>query len=172
MKGDNVNNLLWRDYIYKADKKLDRWIEEEYSENANLVNKYALFNEPISKIYRWYKKHPYEMSSIRSYLKVAEVDYQVIAFIILNYGMVDNKLMCSINPFVIDPKHINKGYGSIVLKNFLENAEEILQAIIDAFDASIDKENIVAIRLFEKMGFKKIGTSPDQTFIYYEKENK
>lgn len=164
-------DILWRDYMIEVDKKLDKWIDEEYSENAEYINKYALYNEPISKLYRWYKKHPYEMSNIRTYLKVAEIDYKVVAFVVINYGMIDNQYVASLNPIVIDPKLMFKGLGTKILINFFENAEEILNTKVDVFDAGIDIDNKVSIHIFEKLGFKEIGRTEDKKFIYYQKEN-
>jgi len=167
---DNI--ISWRDYCVKTDKHLDSWILSDYSENANLLNKYALFNEPISHQYEWYQKHPYEMSNLGSYFKVAIVNNDVVSLIIINYGKDDlGRLVCGINPIIVDPNLINNGYGSFILNDFFKNAEKILNSKIDVFYAGIDEKNIVSKHIFIKFGFKQVGLSEDKEFVYYELEN-
>lgn len=43
------------DYKYEKHKHLDFWIDESKYENAKLINKFGLYNEPLSEIDQYFK---------------------------------------------------------------------------------------------------------------------
>lgn len=45
-----MKTLEWRDYDLSLDKEIDSWILPSYSKNAQLINRYAFFNEPLRTI--------------------------------------------------------------------------------------------------------------------------
>ncbi|KRG11646.1 hypothetical protein ACA29_15950 [Lederbergia galactosidilytica] len=162
--------MKWRNYNINEDKEIDDWILSSYSENANLINSYAFFNEPVSKDYNWYKDHPFETSNIADYFKVVEIDHRPIGLLILNYFKDDqNRLVLGINPIAINPKFINQGFGTRVLSNLLMNVENIVGQKVDVFYAGIDETNRISMKVFKKLGFQEVGRSPnDNEFIYFE----
>ncbi|GIN74444.1 hypothetical protein J14TS2_49190 [Bacillus sp. J14TS2] len=161
--------MKWRDYDIKIDKKIDAWILPSFSDNANLINKYAFFHEPISQQYIWYKEHPSEGSNIANYFKVVEMENEILAFFILNYFKDDHeRLVLGINPMAIHPQHINQGYGTLILSDLITNTETIIGQKVEIIYAGIDEKNAISTNLFLKFGFKEAGRSPDKKFIYYE----
>ncbi|HLT64843.1 MAG TPA: GNAT family N-acetyltransferase [Flavobacterium sp.] len=163
-------NLKWRDYNIDKDKEIDGWILSSYSENADLINSYAFFNESVSEQYNWYMAHPFEMSNIADYFKVVEIDHKPIGLLILNYFKDDkDRLVLGINPIAINPKKINQGFGTSILSDLLINAKKIIGQKVDIFYAGIEEKNIISTKVFKKLGFQEVGRSPDdKEFVYYE----
>jgi N-acetylglutamate synthase-like GNAT family acetyltransferase len=169
MKSMFDQEINWRDYSPESDKNLDLWIASEYHENVAAINKYAFFHEPLSKQYLWYQSNPHEMSTLRTYFKIAEMNGKPMACFILNYGINDEKkLVCGINPFVVNPNNMQKGYGNRILMNFIKHSEIIINDKIDVLFAGIDESNLIAKHIFTKNGFIKTGSSKDGKFGYYQ----
>lgn len=161
--------MKWRDYDINLDRELDDWILESFSENVDLVNKYAFFNTPISKEYKWYQDHPLEMSNIADYFKIVEIEGVTVALFVFNYFRDDHeRSVLGINPMTVHPKLINQGYGTHILSDLVANTEEIIGHKVDAITASIDEENIRSTKVFKKVGFKEVGITDDREFVYYE----
>ena len=110
--------LNFRLYDKKLDIDLEEWSTKEYSEYYNDVHKYALFDESISKLHQWYIDNPDQTGSIFDRIVVVEEDDLKVAIIVINYfeSERDNKIVLGINPILINPKYINKGYGRKLYK--------------------------------------------------------
>lgn len=162
--------MLWRDYDLHMDKDLDLWVLPSYDTNVQLINRFAFFDEPVSEQFNWYLNNPNEGSNIADFFKVVEIGEETIAFFILNYYTDEKeRFVVGINPIVVHPKKINKGYGQKVLREFMENVETIVKGKVDVIYAGIDRKNISSTKIFTKAGFKEVGNAPDdEDFIYYE----
>lgn len=164
-----MKTLQWRDYDLSLDKEIDSWILPSYSKNAQLINRYAFFNEPASVQYEWYKTHPFEMSNIADYFKVVKLDHMIIALLILNYFKDDNgRLVLGINPIAVNPNLINQGYGTLILSDLIANTKVVTGCEVDVIYAGIDEKNSISTKLFSKFGFKEVGRSEDKEFLYFE----
>ena len=161
--------MEWRNYDIKLDKDLDLWISPKFSEFSELINKYAFFNETISSQYKWYQDHPKEIGNIETYFKVVEISNLKIGLVILNYSYFQDKYVIGINPLAINPRYINKGYGTIILNDLIHRLNEIINKPVDQIDAGIDLSNIASIKLFTNLGVKQYGASDDNLFLYCKK---
>ena len=160
--------FIYRLYDLKLDKDLDEWSKEDYSNYYEQVNSYALFNETISDIYNWYNLHPMEMSNICDKCVVVECDNIKIAFIVFNYFEKDNRKVLGINPVVINPKYINKGFGKRIISDLIIKKGNILDLHPDCIYAGIDNNNLICKHVFESNGFENIGSTENGDFLYYE----
>ena len=104
--------LEFRLYDKELDIDLDEWSNKDYSNYQNEVHKFALFNETISQIYNSYIENPDQMGSIYDKVIVVEEETLKVAVIAVNYFIdeLDNKKVLGINPILVNPKLINKGY--------------------------------------------------------------
>lgn len=162
--------LKLRIYDKELDIDLDEWSNKDYSNYQNDVNKFALFNETISQIYNSYIENPDQMGSIFDRVIVFEDDSFKVAVIVVNYFIdeKDNKKVLGINPMLINPKLINKGYGKRIIKYLIDIKGRIFDMLPDKMYAGIDITNIRCKHLFEKLGFKLVGQTDDNDFLYYE----
>ena len=164
--------LNFRIYDKKLDIDLEEWSTKEYSEYYNDVHKYALFDESISKLHQWYIDNQDQTGSIFDRIVVVEEDDLKIDIIVINYfeSERDNKIVLGINPILINPKYINKGYGRKIIQNLIDCKGRIFGMLPDRIYAGIDIDNLRCKHLFESLEFKLVGKSNDNEFLYYELE--
>ena len=110
--------LKFRLYDKELDIDLEEWSEKDYSNYQDDVHKFALFDETISQIYNSYIENPDQMGSIFDKVIVVEEDSLKVAVIVVNYFIdeKDNKKVLGINPILVNPKLVNKGYGKRIIK--------------------------------------------------------
>ena len=164
--------LNFRLYDKELDIDLEKWSTKEYSEYYSDVHKYALFDERISELYQWYIDNPAQTGSIFDRIVVVEEDDLKVAIIVINYfeSERDNKIVLGINPILINPKYINKGYGRKIIQNLIDCKGRIFGMLPDRIYAGIDIDNLRCKHLFESLGFKLVGKTDDNEFLYYELE--
>ena len=164
--------LEFRLYNQEQDVDLDEWSKKDYSNYQNDVHKFALFDETISQIYNSYIENPDQMGSIFDKVIVVEDDSLKVAVIVVNYFIddKDNKKVLGINPILVNPKLINKGYGKRIIKYLIDIKGRIFDMLPAKIYAGIDVNNIRCKHLFESLGFKLVGQTDDNDFLYYELE--
>ena len=123
----------FRLYDKELDNDLDEWSNKDYSDYQNDVHKFALFDETISQIYNSYIENPDQMGSIFDKVIVVEDDSLKVAVIVVNYFIdeKDNKKVLGINPILVNPKFINKGYGKIIIKSLKDIKGRIMDMLPD-----------------------------------------
>lgn len=162
----------FRLYDKEFDTDLDEWSKKDYSNYQNDVHKFALFDETISQIYNSYIENHDQMGSIFDRVIVVEEDSLKVAVIIANYYIdeKDNKKVLGINPILVNPKYINKGYGKRIIKYLIDIKGRIFDMLPAKIYAGIDVTNIRCKHLFECLEFKLVGQTDDNDFLYYELE--
>ncbi|CCV64195.1 hypothetical protein BN85406180 [Alteracholeplasma palmae J233] len=143
------------DYNIEIHKYLDKWIDESKYLNARLINKYATYNEPISKTYKYFLDNPYEMANIKSYIKLFISEDVVYGIVVFHYYNEKKKFFLAINPLVVNPEFMNHGIGSKLLRQIVLQAREIAGGHVDIVKADVENANIASMKIFEKMGFAK-----------------
>lgn len=166
--------LKFRLYNKERDIDLDEWSNKDYSDYQNDVYKFALFDETISQIYNSYIENPDQMGSIFDKVIVVEEGSLKVAVIVVNYFIdeKDNKKVLGINPILVNPKLINKGYGKKIIKHLIDINGRIFDMLPDKMYAGIDIDNLRCKHLYESLGFKLVGITDEKDFLYYELELK
>lgn len=164
--------ISFRLYDKLTDIDLEEWSKKDYSNYYNDVHKYALFDESISQLYQSYVNNPEQMGSIFDKIVVVTEDNLKVALIVINYfeSEKDNKKVLGINPILINPKYINQGYGRRIIKHLIDCKGRIFDMLPDRMYAGIDISNVRCKHLFESLGFKLVGKTDDNDFLYYELE--
>lgn len=159
-------NFVWEDYNYKKHKEIDKWINKSYSNHADEINTFAMFNEPLSKTAEWYQRN--KLGDVKDYIKVITMNNKIISFVILNLcKLEDGTLQLGINPIVVNPKFFSHGYGTKIIKELIDEHGKIIPHKIDTLYAGIDNKNTKSKKLFVSAGFIKKGSSEDKIFDYY-----
>ncbi len=164
--------LEFRLYDKELDIDLDEWSKKDYSNYYDDVHKFALFNESISQLYNLYIENPDQMDSIFDKVIVVEEESLKVAIIVINYfeDEKDNKKVLGINPILVNPKYINKGYGKRIIKYLIDVKGRIFDMLPNKMYAGIDIDNIRCKHLFESLGFRLVGATDEKDFLYYELE--
>ncbi len=156
--------FVWEEYEIKKHKELDRWKDKDFSDNSEVINKYAMFNEPLSNSYDYYYNQQ-KTKDVRILIVKAKSKY--IAFVICCFFQEDGKNVLGINPIVVNPQLLNKGYGHKILNELLNHTKEITGWDIDKYYAGIDIGNTASKKLFASFGFKLKKLDEDEKFGYY-----
>ena len=162
--------LKLRLYDKELDIDLDKWSNKDYSNYQNDVHKFALFDETISQIYNSYIENPDQMGSIFDKVIVVEEDSLKVAVIVINYFIdeKDNKKVLGINPILVNPKLIDKGYGKRIIKYLIDIKGRIFDMLPAKIYAGVDIDNVRCKHLLECLEFKLVGQADDNDFLYYE----
>ncbi|MGI6781398.1 MAG: GNAT family N-acetyltransferase [Acholeplasmataceae bacterium] len=159
--------ITWEIYNEKEHKEIDQWILQRYSSNSGLINEFALFYEPLSKIVKWYHDNPNQMSNLFDLILVAREKNKIIGFIIINYFTENNKKTIGINPIVVEPNLIGIGYGTKMIKDIISKKGKIFDMDPNDLYVTVSVNNDMANKMFQALSFKIVGYSPNNDFIYY-----
>jgi RimJ/RimL family protein N-acetyltransferase len=131
-----------------------------------------LVKEKYASYVKGYKLESGGAKPIAAY--IIYVDHQPIGYIQL-YNVYDfrraNPLkglpqnLAAFDMFIGEEAHLRKGIGSLALKQFFD---QCCDPSFTHIFASPDRENIVAIRAYEKAGFIKIKEWPDEIWMIKE----
>lgn len=143
----------WIDYHPNEHKTIDDWMLASYSQHHEKINRFAFFNEPISKTYEHFLKNPNDMANIKTVIKVIEDETDIIGIAILHYYTDQDIYVLGINPIVVNPLFMGIGHGQKTLKELVGYAEQIIDGPVDQLLASIDANNLTSLHIFKKVGF-------------------
>ena len=153
--------FIWENYLKENHFKIDNW----NSMNSD-IDKYAMYGDTLSKQALWYKDNPDDkISNYKDIIYVIKEDTNCIGFVISNISFIEDYYVANINPIVINPNYLRRGYASLVINDLITNSSKLLVEEVKYIMVVIEKSNIYSIKLFEKIGF--IIHKEDQNFIEY-----
>ncbi|MGI6359997.1 MAG: GNAT family N-acetyltransferase [Acholeplasmatales bacterium] len=142
------------DYNIRAHKEIDTWIDEKKYKTAKLINKFALFNEPLSDFYKHILDNPNDLANIKSFIKVFKDSDNILGVVVFHYYVDANIYYLGINPLIVNPSLMNKRIGTNILKIIVKELKRIFNDKVDFIVAKIDETNHISIKLFEGLGFR------------------
>ncbi len=146
-------NIL--DYDKQKHKDIDNWIDEDKYQNAKLINKFATYNETISETYEYFINNPFDMANIKSFIKIFEKNNIFYGIVIFHYYVEKNIYYLGINPIIVNPNLMNKGIGTQIIQQIINEAKEIANGQVHFLRVNIEEKNIVSLKLIKKFDFKK-----------------
>lgn len=141
------------DYNIDKHQVIDTWIDENKYKQAKLINKFALFNEPISEFYHYILASPYDLANIKSFIKVFKDNDNILGVVVFHYYVIEDIYYLGINPLVVNPSLMNLGIGKNILTEIIKNLTTIINTKVDYLVADIEKTNDISIKLFMSVGF-------------------
>ena len=94
--------------------------------------------------------HVYDMKSPSSMSYIYSVDMKVLGYLMSQ--VILNEI--HIHDIVVSKKFRNKGIGTTMIRYLIESAKRINK---DRISLEVNAENLVAIKLYDKMGFMESG---------------
>lgn len=147
----------WKDYSNIHENELESWMSDKD------ILKYAC-NSSFKDDYEYYLNcNEYKLGE--SFFCKVVTDNNIILAVLILLGGKDYPL--TINPIIVNPLYHNKGYGSLVIKDLVNNIKTIIPYNYKYLQAGIDINNKASIRVFEKCGFYLHSTHPDGDFLFY-----
>ena len=130
----------WVDYCEKYEDEIESWMSDDDTRN------FATDNIKEDHEY-WSSEYKYNEEY---FCKVIIDESEIIAVILIMRG---DENSIHINPFIVNPKHRNKGYGTRIISELINNVRDITGFDSDVFTADIFPNNKASIKVFEKVGF-------------------
>jgi RimJ/RimL family protein N-acetyltransferase len=153
---DIKNEFQFIDYDKSVHKFIDNWQSAD-------IKRFAT-DRPLSTEWEYYVDTSYYRVGYDVFCKIVSANSTPIAWMIV---FCNPALPVGINPIVIDPCFVGKGFGARILREFIEHIDEILPRHGDCIEVGFDVENVKSRRMFEKVGFRKRATHADGDFEYY-----
>ena len=146
----------WVDYCEKYDDEIESWTSDDDT------RRFATDNIKEDHEY-WLSEYKYN----EEYFCKIVLDENIIVAILLIMKNDEYPYEFHINPLVVNPKHRNKGYGTKIIFELINNISEITGFESNVFTADIFPNNKVSIKTFEKVGFILAGVHVSGDCAYW-----
>jgi len=149
-----MKKFKWVDYDPKLHAELDTW----HSKNPNIA-RFAGEELPsqLSKKNPWFG-----FGVINSKLKVAYVGENAVAYMLTCFfdSMLSGESKClHLSHGATNPDFQGFGYGTRVLMDIIENAEEIIKRSVKFISLEVLEDNHAINKIAERLSFVKTGQS-------------
>lgn len=153
---ENRKNFTWLDYDKSHRETVESWFDSE-------AVKYTGCDDGWDSYFEYWKQEPETVLNENFFGKVIFDEEAAIG--ILSIFKEDD--VHYIQEFIISPDRRGRGIGSGVLRELLQNGENIIGQPIKNAEACIFLNNIASQRAFEKAGFQYSHAHPDGDAWYY-----
>jgi len=160
----------WVDYSEKYEAEIESWENDEEDSIKEIHEYYMEISDgggidSYGHDYTWNKTY---------FGKVVLEETEVIAAVLIMGG--DSSKTTYIKEFLVNPKHQNKGYGTKIISELINNVHDIIGFDSNVFTADTFSNNTSMIRVLEKTGFVLAGIHKGGDFTYWicpasEREN-
>ena len=155
--------LKWKDFDTEKDACLEEWMNKEYSENSLSIKKYAgwILDFGIVDAVGYFKRrmlNPELKKSMPDFAKVVCHNGESVAVVYIRCAAIDwdNKVFIAcINPIIVNPRLVGKGYGTAVLKDLVLNSKKITGINVAKIGANVYQTNERSVRMFRHLGFNE-----------------
>lgn len=144
----------------------------------DLIFKYIKFNEEGITLLKYFLENAGESLSKFRYFDSRNIDcisnHLVTLLLMFNnspigYGHLDKENEIIWLGICISEKFTNKGLGTIILDRLLSDSKKLNIAKVNL---TVDKDNIIAIRLYLRIGFKTENANKTDRFLLMSYDNK
>ncbi|MCF0117366.1 MAG: GNAT family N-acetyltransferase [Bacilli bacterium] len=146
-----MNNIKCENINSEILLNLDNWLDNDKGD----IEKYAMFDYSFTTY-----EHSLKVDVIEGETYVTKafyIDDILMAYIAICLYKENDNNCAGINPIVVNPNYVGKGYGKMIIEYIKIHFEEIYQIKIDYLYALVDLNNKRSAQLFEACGFKKDG---------------
>lgn len=153
---ENSKRFAWMDYNSSHRETIESWFDSE-------AVKYTGCEDGWDSFFEYWKEDSETVLNENFFGKVI-FDKETAVGVIAVFKEND---VHYIQEFIISSDMRNKGIGSSVLRELLENGENIIGQPIKKAEACIFPNNIASQKAFEKAGFRYSHAHPDGGAWYY-----
>lgn len=146
----------WVDYCEKYEAEIESWMNDEETRLADFDSIKETHEEHLSA-----GEYPY---GEEYFCKVVLEEAEIIAVVLIFRG---DKHPVIVNEFLVNPMQRNKGYGTKIIRELINNIREIIGFDSNAFEVCIYPSNKASMRAFEKAGFVLAGIHADGDCTYW-----
>lgn len=135
-------NFTWIDYNPTEMKFVEKWLDKK-------AVRFTGMDEGWKNFYEYWKNESKSVLNENYWCKVVSQSNKPFAIIALSFH--ENSFL--IMEMLIAPKARNKGNGTKLIKELIENSKQILGKEIKTVSAVIFPSNVASQKCFEKAGF-------------------
>lgn len=151
---NHVKNVL-SSFIKINDEKSKMYYITINNQNIDILK--SFLENQISDNFRYFKNRSFDSIQSHVYTLILEYEYKYIG-----YGHIDFDSSKNWIGICILEEYQGKGFGNLILNRLIQIAKD--KSINELF-LSVDKNNIKAFKLYEKMGFTIIQDNYDKYFM-------
>ena len=155
----------WVDYCEKYEKETEAWTGDADTRRFATDDSIKQDHEYYLGISDDYDGHDYKLNE--TYFCKVVLDGNIIAAVLFILRNDEPPYQVTINPIIVNPEYRNKGYGTKIIGELINDITEIIGYDCNVFHADSFRENGASIRTFEKNGFVLAGTYADGDFTYW-----
>lgn len=157
LRGDfNNMNYVWCDYNPETMGYVENWLDESAVRFTGMEDGFRYFYE------YWVNEAGFIVGEM-FWCKVAFENDE--PFAVIAFCLHEDKL--NIMEIVVAPEKRGQGSGSKLIKELLDNEEDIIGVAVHKSEAIIYPSNIASQKAFENAGFKYQSTHPDGDAMIY-----
>ncbi|MBQ8783834.1 MAG: GNAT family N-acetyltransferase [Clostridia bacterium] len=135
-------NFYWTDYNPTEMKFVEKWLDKT-------AVKFTGMDDGWEDFYKYWKNEKDTILNQNYWCKV--VSEKGLPFCVIALGFHEDSFV--IMEMLVSPKMRNKGKGTLIIKELIENSKQILGKEIQKAEAVIYPSNKASQRCFEKAGF-------------------
>lgn len=153
-----MKNINFVEYNEKNHAPLlTQWLyDESLLDNSNRFIKFGLIDdaENIVDLLRRYNDESTELEATKRFV-IFDKYQKDIAVVVLNwcdYRDISTKIL-SLFHIIVRPSEQRKSYGSEILRQIIQNGENLINRPYDEICSSVNKQNIPSQKLMQNLGF-------------------
>lgn len=160
----------WVDFCEKHEDEIETWMSDDLIHR--FVTNMGIKNDHLEFL----SNTEFELNKTY-FCKVVLDENVIMAVFIIIMGETYPIIVTPTTPIIIysgiiNPKHRNKGYGTKILNEFVNNAKDIIHYDNNVFEAAAFLNNKPSVRILEKNGFVISKIHPDGDYAEYRYERK
>lgn len=148
--------FYWTDYNPAEMNFVEKWLDRKSVKSTGL-------DDGLASFYEYWKNEKDTILNQNFWCKV--VSENNIPFGVIALGFHENSF--TVMEMLIAPKMRNKGKGTLLIKDLIENGKDVLGIEFQKAEAVIYPSNPASQRCFEKAGFVFDHAHEDGDALYY-----
>jgi len=159
-------DFAWRDYPAQYEGEIESWCDEP-------AIRFALDEDSVIVEHEWYLGSDKYTHNENYFCKVAIDDNMPVALFMLAVFRDETRKFLSesivyLDTLIINPALRNQNFGSRIMADVLQNAEQIIGSSSNIFISQIHKDNDAAKKLATKLGFHFVCTETEKNHDWFD----
>jgi len=159
-------HFTWIDYPAKYENEIETWCDE-------FAIRFALDDDSVITEHQWYLDSDKYKHNENYFCKVVlDGDTPVALFMLAIFSDETKKHLTEnivyLDTLIINPALRNQNFGSRIIADVIQNAEQIIGSSSNIFISQIHKDNDVAKKLATKLGFHFVCTEAEKNHNWFD----
>ncbi|MCL2405933.1 MAG: GNAT family N-acetyltransferase [Defluviitaleaceae bacterium] len=159
-------DFVWKDYPAQYETEIESWCDEP-------AIRFALDEDSVIAEHKWYLNSDKYVHNENYFCKVVLDDTTPVALFMLAVFRDEARKFLSesivyLDTLIINPTLRNQNFGSRIIADVIQNAEQIIGSRSNIFISQIRKDNGTAIKLATRLGFHLVCTETEKNHDWFD----